>query len=133
MLPSQDEFAALVAAYPDVPELPQSVPAEHAGRMIGIQPSSIRIPADGDGPRTWRLDTLVKWRASLPGRGYGAGRPAADIAGYVARLREHIADDSERLTVVRIMGLLDIGKPTARKVYEEFAGHPPVRGRLAGT
>jgi hypothetical protein len=28
MLPSQDEFAALVVAYPEIPELSQSVPAE---------------------------------------------------------------------------------------------------------
>jgi hypothetical protein len=134
MLPSPDEFAALVVAYPEIPDLAQSVSAEEAGRMIRIQPSSIRIPADGDGPRTWRLDTLVAWRASLPGRGSNAGRPPADIGPLLAELRERVLGDgtSKPLTVVRVQELLGLGAPLARRVYVEFTGRQPVHGRVAG-
>jgi hypothetical protein len=129
-LPSPEEFAQLVAAFPDIPDLPQPVPAEHAGPMIGIQPGSIRIPRDT--PDGWRLDTLVAWRASLPGRGHGAGRPPVDTESLVARLRERVPEDGERLTVLRVMELLDVGRRPARRAFTAFTGQEPVRGRVAG-
>jgi hypothetical protein len=133
MLPSREEFAALVAAYPDIPELPESVPAGHAGPMVGIKPSSIRIPSDGDRPGEWRLDTLVRWRALMVGRGHGAGRPPADTAALVDALRERVAEDAgERLTVVRVRELLGVGPWLARRVYVEYTGEEPFLGRLPG-
>jgi hypothetical protein len=133
-LPSQEEFADLVAAWPDTPDWTRhlAVGADKAAWMIGIQPGSIRIARDAPGGQ-WLLSTLIQWRASLPGRGHNAGRPPADTAGLVAALRERVrAESGERLTVVRVMELLNVGKPLARKVFVEYTGAEPVRGRLAG-
>jgi hypothetical protein len=132
-LPSPEEFAALVAAYPDVPELPQAVPAEQAGQMVGIQPLSIRIPRDA--PGGWQLGTLVRWRASLPGRGHNAGRPPADTAGFVALLRDRVAEDEvEHLTVTDVAELLGLHPKgrVARRAFVELTGRDPVHGRIAG-
>jgi hypothetical protein len=133
-LPTPEEFAALVCAYPDIPDWcwHLAVSADKAGEMIGIQPGSVRIPRDAPGGR-WRLGTLVEWRASLPGRGAGPGRPPADTAALAAMLRERLpADDGAPLTVLLVSELLEVGRPLARKVYREFTGHEPVRGRLPG-
>jgi hypothetical protein len=127
-LPSPEEFAALVAAYPDIPDLPQPVPAGHAGPMIGVKVSSIRIPRDA--PDGWQLGTLVGWRASRPGRGHNAGRPLTDTTGLVDQLREQVAGE-ERLTVTRVMELLGVTHRIARRVYVAYTGEEPVRGRLA--
>ena len=132
-LPPPEEFAELVAAWPDIPGWTWhlTVSADKAAEMIGIQPGSIRIPRDAPGGR-WLLATLIAWRASLPGRGHNAGRPPTDTAGHVAALREQIAEDGEPLTVVRVMRLLDVGRDVARRVYVEFTGSEPVLGRLPG-
>ena len=131
-LPTPEEFAALVEAWPDMPGWPRDLPvtADDAGEMIGIQAGSIRLLRDA--PCGWRLGTLVKWRASLPGRGAGPGRPPVDIVPLVSRLRERAAAESAPLTVTRVGELLEIGRPLARRVYVEFTGQEPVRGRLAG-
>jgi hypothetical protein len=132
VLPSPDEFAALVAAFPEIPELPQLISAEQAGEMIGIKPSSIRIAQDA--PGGWRLDTLVAWRAGMPGRDSSPGRPPADTDWFVAVLRDSVPEsDRGSLTVVRVRELLPgLGKVLARRVFTEFTGREPVRGRVAG-
>jgi hypothetical protein len=133
VLPTPEEFAALVAAFPDIPDWcwHLTVSAGKAGEMIGIQPGSIRIPRDAPGGQ-WLLGTLVQWRASLPGRGSGPGRPPADIPALVAELRERVTGEDGPLTVTRVSELLGRGRPLARRVYAEFTGHEPVRGRLPG-
>jgi hypothetical protein len=128
VLPSRDEFAALVAAFPEIPELPQPVTAEQAGEMVGIKPSSIRIPQDA--PGGWRLDTLVAWRAGMPGRDSSPGRPPADTGGLVAALRDSVPEEAvKRLTVVEVAKLFNIGEVLARRVYVEFTGEEPTRLR----
>jgi hypothetical protein len=133
-LPNPEEFASLVAAWPDIPDWTQylTVSADKAAEMIGIQPGSIRIPRDAPGGR-WLLATLIRWRASLPGRGHGAGRPPADTTALVAALRERVAEtEGRRLTVLLVSELLDVSPRIARRVYVEFTGEEPLVGRLPG-
>lgn len=146
MLPSKEEFAALVAAYPDVPEMPQMVSATYAAHLIGISESSIRIPAAARPERVrdagrfapagawrqYRLGDLVKWRAELPGRESNPGRPPVETAGLLAELRKRLEGTDGRVTVAGIRKALadrDVGRDLARRLYVELTGEEPARGR----
>jgi hypothetical protein len=114
VLPTPEEFAALVAAWPDVPEIPVLVTIEEIAAFTGVAVSGVEsarrktVRAHRAGthhaglmpePDTtlpvlrWRIDAVVRWRAAVAsGEWKTGGRPPADISGLLPQAREIIAE-----------------------------------------
>jgi hypothetical protein len=145
MLPSPDEFAALVAAYPDIPPLPGLATAAEAAVLAGISSNGVleahrrakaartagtwrrgMMPEQAHlSPLRWALEDLVEWRA-VPSRGAGGGRPPFDD-GYYEELQKRARAlqreiDPRQLSSNLLYERLGLSRPVARRLLEMIYG-----------